>query len=224
MSLKFLAAAFALFAIIAPASADVVTVTATGTVSSGADTYGLFGTVGSDLTGTQFTAVYTFNLSDATNTQTFPNGSGSEENGGPPTGYPPFASWFPSESVVFTINNRSITYGAATWATYVTTYRLIQYVFQSSNYGVTTVVESPSFGFPSTLDSSFGPVNGQDINQDSYFSYSNEYFPLNTTTVTQSVSGVPLHPLPLLGQMLLLGLGSFGLVAYRRKSNAHQIA
>ena len=27
---------------------------------------------------------------------------------------------------------------------------------------------------------------------------------------------VPLHPLPLLGQMLLLGLGGFGLLAYRR--------
>jgi hypothetical protein len=69
MGIKILAAGFALFAIITPASANVVTVTATGTVSSGADTtgdtYGLFGPVGSDLTGAQFTVVYTFDLSDA---------------------------------------------------------------------------------------------------------------------------------------------------------------
>jgi hypothetical protein len=30
---------------------------------------------------------------------------------------------------------------------------------------------------------------------------------------------VPLHPLPLLGQMLLLGLGGFGLLAYRRRQS-----
>jgi hypothetical protein len=69
MGIKILAAGFALFAIITPASANVVTVTATGTVSSGADTtgntYGLFGPVGSDLTGAQFTVVYTFDLNDA---------------------------------------------------------------------------------------------------------------------------------------------------------------
>jgi hypothetical protein len=35
---------------------------------------------------------------------------------------------------------------------------------------------------------------------------------------------VPLHPLPLLGQMLLLGLGGFGLLAYRRRSKALKFA
>jgi hypothetical protein len=33
------------------------------------------------------------------------------------------------------------------------------------------------------------------------------------------VAPVPLHPLPLLGQMLLLGLGGFGLLAYRRRQS-----
>jgi hypothetical protein len=43
-------------------------------------------------------------------------------------------------------------------------------------------------------------------------------------SATFTTSAVPLHPLPLLGQMLLLGLGGFGLLAFRRKSTAHQIA
>jgi hypothetical protein len=43
-----------------------------------------------------------------------------------------------------------------------------------------------------------------------------------TGTVTDAP--VPLHPLPLLGQMLLLALGSFGLLAYRRKGRAASAA
>jgi hypothetical protein len=43
-------------------------------------------------------------------------------------------------------------------------------------------------------------------------------------SATFTTSAVALHPLPLVGQMFLLGLGGFGLVAYRRKGKAHQIA
>ena len=39
-----------------------------------------------------------------------------------------------------------------------------------------------------------------------------------------NAAAVPLHPLPLLGQMLLMGLGGFGLLAYRRKGRAASAA
>jgi hypothetical protein len=65
MGIKFFAAAFALFAAIAPASANVLEVTITGTVSSGTDVYGLFGVVGADMTGVQFTANYSVDLAGA---------------------------------------------------------------------------------------------------------------------------------------------------------------
>jgi hypothetical protein len=39
-----------------------------------------------------------------------------------------------------------------------------------------------------------------------------------TVTNVPDPSAAPLHPLPLLGQLLLLGLGGFGLLAYRRKN------
>jgi hypothetical protein len=41
---------------------------------------------------------------------------------------------------------------------------------------------------------------------------------IESITVTVPTAPVPLHPLPLVGQMLLLGLGGFGLLAYRRKN------
>jgi hypothetical protein len=41
---------------------------------------------------------------------------------------------------------------------------------------------------------------------------------IQPVTAVPDPSAVPLHPLPLLGQMLLLGLGGFGFLAYRRKS------
>jgi hypothetical protein len=41
-----------------------------------------------------------------------------------------------------------------------------------------------------------------------------------TVTDVPDPSAVPLHPLPLLGQMLVLSLGGFGLLAYRRKGKA----
>jgi hypothetical protein len=44
-----------------------------------------------------------------------------------------------------------------------------------------------------------------------------------TVTDVPDPSAVPLHPLPLLGQMLLLALGGFGLLAYRRRGKALQL-
>jgi hypothetical protein len=47
---------------------------------------------------------------------------------------------------------------------------------------------------------------------------SNNAFLLDDTEI--NAAAVPLHPLPLLGQMLLLALGGFGLLAYRRRNGS----
>jgi hypothetical protein len=56
-----LCASVAFFGIVSPASADMVTVTITGTVHDGYDQLGVFGTPNTSLTGDAYTAVYYFN-------------------------------------------------------------------------------------------------------------------------------------------------------------------
>jgi hypothetical protein len=125
MGIKFFTAAIALFAIITPASADVVTLITSGTITSGADTYGAFGTIGSDLRGLQFAATYTFDLSDATYSETFPTGGGFYSGGSPP-----FTSSVPGGSAIFTINDQNLAFNSATnWAIAVEPYRLAQLVY-----------------------------------------------------------------------------------------------
>ena len=180
MSVKFLAAALALFAIITPASANVLDVTVTGTVSGGTDVYSLFGPPGADMTGAQFTANYSVDLANPS-VVTFDGGV--KGNGGP------------AAIVDFTINNHTIEFAGQSgfWIT-----DSAQYVFQT--------IDTP--GVLAGVDTQPGTSNG-------FFSDYAERFSLD---VPMPVSAVPLHPLPLLGQMLLLGLGGFGLLAYRRKN------
>ena len=180
MILKFLAAALALFATIAPASADVMNVTITGTVSSGTDVYDLFGAAGADMTGAQFTADYSVDLA---NPSVIIFDGGVKGGGGP------------AAIVDFTINNHTIEFAGQSgfWIT-----DSAQYVFQT--------IDTP--GVLAGVDTQPGTSAG-------FFSDYAERFSLD---VPMPVSAVPLHPLPLLGQMLLLGLGGFGLLAYRRKN------
>jgi hypothetical protein len=56
-----IATAVAFFSIVSPVSADMVTVTYTGTVHDGLDQLGIFGTANTSLAGDTFTAVYFFN-------------------------------------------------------------------------------------------------------------------------------------------------------------------
>jgi hypothetical protein len=56
-----IATAVAFFSIVSPVSADMVTVTYTGTVHDGFDHAGIFGTANTSLAGDTFTVVYFFN-------------------------------------------------------------------------------------------------------------------------------------------------------------------
>lgn len=199
---------------ITPASANVVTVITTGTVTSGADTFGMFGAVGSDLTGAQFTATYTFDLSDATYTETFPAG-GSFYSGG----HAPFTTWAPGGSAIFTINDQSIAFnGASNWAISAEPYRLAQLVYQGPGNYIQTMVVSPSFSFPSTVDASFGPLDVPPSQySSSYLIYGGgSEIDLNVTTVTQLAGGVPE---PSTWAMMILGFAGVGFMAYRRKNS-----
>jgi hypothetical protein len=202
-------AGLALFAGIAPASADVVTLISTGTVSDGADTYGLFGTVGSDLTGATFTAVYTFDLSNPNYSVTSPTLNFEK------SGYPPFTSLSPGTSAVFTINNQSISYVGPMldWEIYASPMRMIQQIVDSDNRYVYTTEISSLNDLPSMLGASFSPLNVE--SGESLFRYDGEILTLSTATVTEAA------PVPLghsTWPSMLFGLAGLGFMAYRRKS------
>ena len=216
MGIKFFAAALALFAIIKPASADVVTVTVTGTVFNAvespgivvspadttADIYGLFGAAGSNLTGAPFTVVYTFDI-------------GNETLMAKSFDYPPYSSFSPVLRAVFTINNQSVTYAGtsgASWEIHADGYRLTQDIAVSENRYVATLEVNPSFTFPTTIDASFGPLDVPE-NDDSIFRYDNEILNLNTTTVAEFAGAVP-EP----STWVMMIFGSLGWLAYRRKN------
>jgi hypothetical protein len=218
---KILVAGIAVVAALTPASANVLDVTVTGTVYSGgdttADTYGLFGAVGSNLVGAQFTAVYSFDLTGAY-FNSFGDGNGGFARNADYNNYP--YSWSPNVSAVFTINNQSVTFaGAQTWEVYATPYRLIQDISQSNMY-LTTFGISSTFSFPSTLNSSFGPLNVFS-SPDSLFAYNGEYLDLNVSTMTQvSVSATPIPAaLPLFAS----GLGGLGLLRWFRRRTARAV-
>jgi hypothetical protein len=92
----------ALFGIGSPVSADMVTITYTGTVGSGYDWLGVFGTANTSLTGDSYTAVYFFNTALGLNVSTpgFPQifgGTGTAANGQPS----------PALGALITINSHS---------------------------------------------------------------------------------------------------------------------
>jgi hypothetical protein len=62
------AATLAFFGLVSAASADIVALTYTGTVTGGFDQLGVFGTPNTSLTGDRYTAVYSFNTAIGLNT------------------------------------------------------------------------------------------------------------------------------------------------------------
>src|SRR5262245_10680766 len=67
---RTLCAAVAFFGIVSPASADMVTVTYSGTVHDGFDNAGIFGPANTSLAGDTFTVVYSFNTALGLNNST----------------------------------------------------------------------------------------------------------------------------------------------------------
>jgi hypothetical protein len=107
-----------------------------------------------------------------------------------------------------------------------------QAIFTTQGSGASSGLVTLTLSFPDILDASLwnGPqllgileVNSSGVPAHDGIAATGVY--QGTGTIERFVliadvpnAPVPLHPLPLLGQMLLMGLAGFGLLAYRRKA------
>ena len=226
---KFLGAAavVACCGVIAPVSAAIVQVQYTGTVSSGYDITGVFGTANSFLTGAAYTANYTF---ETANGYTYNSPNQNYAYGG--SAYPTLS---PSLGSTVTINGNTVSiagnYFGEIYGIHLDyfgqTYHAAQdYVSSGSgytnNYSYNTI-----YNFSNTIPASItGPfsyaVTGGDyangyvqITDYNYSSgtvaYANAYLTPDHVTI-----GAPI-PEPETYAMLLAGLGLLGFAARRRK-------
>ncbi len=193
----------------APAMADIISVTVTGTVSSGVDTGGYFG--GGDLTGDTYVAQYAFDTSygiSETNT------GGTVLGGGPGYGFttlPGLAS--PSLGASLTINGATVSivgaYGAAVYAeTGGPLYQAL--AADSSSDGLySQIVGGPTDPVSITADITIlSGGNGDDVGM---FVDGDTTLNLTTASYTQA--------LPEPASMALLSVGMFGtgVLARRRR-------
>jgi hypothetical protein len=236
MNIKSAAFASALLGFSCSAAfADIVAETFTGTVASGGIDYGgYFGSPGADLSNTAFTVTYVFdtNLSGAGSTGstnavyytyggTFFNPALSSPavsatvtiNGGAPFYVPTNVTSYYSEMMGESRTNfgQFQAYAEVGHGPGPELYNLI-YTHDTNSPDVTSLDTPYSYTFANPG----GAVN--DASNVGSFAFGADNLTLLSETVT--VAAVPLHPLPLLGQMLLLGLGGFGLLAYRRRNGS----
>lgn len=214
-------AAAAVAALAGQAAAAIVTVTYTGTVSSGYDERGLFGPAGANLAGDAYAAVYHFNTEIGRSPSC--GAGGCEAQGGSDDG-----DASPSLGSTFTINGVTLSfsgdYNALTEADsgYQQQYAYDSYFYAAGNE--TFLNGSDNFAeiadLPSSIDTPFsanlsaGYVGGyfeDGISPSEYDGF--ELTPL-TETVTVAGMGVPE---PATWATLLLGLLVVGAALRRRK-------
>jgi hypothetical protein len=145
-----IATAVAFFSIAPPVSADIVTVTYSGTVLGGFATVGVFGSPNTSLTGDAYTAVYTFNTAIGLDVSVpgFPQifgGTGTAANGQPS----------PSLGALITINNHSVFIdGGYFGQIYGTTKEVYDEAFDGFSRTYTRVITS-SDAFPASINANY---------------------------------------------------------------------
>jgi hypothetical protein len=138
----------------AQAQAAIVTLTWTGTVSSGADT--LFGDLGANLAGDDFTAVFTFDTSEGLlNAYTAPLGSGVSLSGGAVEGLPTYSS--PGTATLM-VNGQTANFSGSEGSDYFAQYDGSGGI----EYGVDVFQSSPGFVFTMITDGVDNP--GKSLN------------------------------------------------------------
>jgi hypothetical protein len=211
------------------ASADIVTVTYTGTVS-GSDAAGYFGAPNTTLNaGTPYTATYVFDTSDP-NANHVNGGTYFVTAGG--SAYVPAATT-PSISASLTINGQTFTEALAgsyigalsvanissAWGFYITADADVAngQVFTNQIF-----THDPSSPYPTSLSSPFSytynPVGNSGY--DGSFTIGGDNLALlpDTVTLTDAV------PEPSTWAMMILGFLGLGFLAYRRKNSSLRLA
>lgn len=223
MTIKSIALASALLALLSSAAyADIVTETYTGTVI-GTDYAGYFGAAGASLT-TTYTATYVFNTGvlgayNYNNGSTFRTDGGSATNGYPTT---------PSISASLTISDHTFTEAVAganlgyLLASNISSGYFHTIAEADMSYGELfynlLYTQDPSAPYPTSLSSPFSytynPVGSS--NRYGYFSFGGDSLYLTPDTVTLS-DAVPESST---WAMMILGFCGLGVIARRNKAAA----
>jgi hypothetical protein len=242
MRLKLLGcmSAVALLAGISTASADIITVTWTGSLSPAGtggtvDTNGLFGATGASYAGDPFSATLVFDSATAGaiyNPATGTLEGGSDINGSRSPGTPS-----PLVSASLTINGTSVSIGGGYSAQLVSTpgssagtASFTTYVQSGATSGNTELLKLefsganltgavPGFPIAINQNGSFTLVSGDGVlaNQASQFFDNGEtltFVPASVTVTDQS--SVAAVPEPSTWAMMLVGFGGLGFLSYRR--------
>ena len=234
MRLKSLApvVALAVLGLVSPASAALVTVTYSGTISDSFDLSGLFGPPGGNLNGDAFTLVYYFNTSiglvtSSSSISNFAYG-GTVYGASVPS---------PSLGAYLTINNHREFIGGSYFGI-ISGYNDGSYSQQNHAAGtvsfpggiehddsVTTEIYNYSATLPASITSDFTyNIQPGDTVSGSFDFYTydfgvgalvNTYGNLDTTELSEK-TGLSAIPEPSTWSMMLLGFAGLGIVGYRR--------
>lgn len=233
------ASVLSLVAMAAPASAKLIPITYTGTVSSGYDQTGLFGSSGANLSGAAFVATYLFDTAFGT-TSSYSYNDWYSYSTTSIYGGSAYGTTSPAVSATVTINGKTVaisTAYASSMSAYNETFYGTQYngqnvsVQDSSNDG--SVYKSISLNnylnsvngaaiSPNFEDVVYGSMDG--LNAGGSFSayqynystgtWTNSYANFVTSFVSNGVGAVPE---PATWLMMICGLGAVGVALRRRK-------
>ncbi len=211
----------------APASAAIVHVTYAGTVASGYDTTGIFGSANTDLTGESFVSHYTFDTSVG---YTSSNPTESTAAGGT---FFPYAT--PLLGATLTIHGQTVSvpgdyigqiYGYNDGSSLSVISHAAEHVFDDGitkiDYSVTNGMYGyPGVGLPASIDTSFTATSAGNIITGKFGLYVYDYVAQsystytegNLTAATVSVSVDTPEP----ASIAVLGAGLLGLGLVRRR-------
>jgi hypothetical protein len=214
-------AAVAMLGGVSQASAAIMDVTYTGTVSYGIDTFGLFGTAGANLTGKSWVATYTFDTSLG-NPYSAPDTSYA-------SGGSQYGNTSPVLSSMITINGVGKAVGGSYWGNdYAYNYGSSSHQYHvAENYSsghkehLENYIHSFSGSLPASITTPFTHTVGGKDN-----AYYGTYYLTNGTgydsiianlaTLTVSNHVVAAVPEPSTWAMMLLGFAGVGAMTYRR--------
>ena len=207
------------------ASADIVTLTYAGTVGSGADTSGYFGTAGANLTNDAFTATFVFdtNLSGASEYQFAAHGGSA---------YP---SPSPALSAALTINGKTFNEDPTIYADFQESTKSSG-IFQAFagvgpidndtvSLALNVYTDDPNAPEFSSLAAPFSYTYVTGGDNSGHFTFGADNLSLLSNTVSQTnPTFTAAVPEPSTWAMMILGFCGVGFMAYRRKQHGSALS